>query len=95
MSRTWEEQREEIQRLNDLCIEQAAKFIEDKEQIVKGVAKDGTPYYTSALDGMDMLARCSSIAKQWTSELRQSQPTEKEKPEASDEQLARKARNVG
>src|SRR5688572_28986168 len=71
---TWEEQEEEIRRLNSLAIKFAGDVIEGADMEVKFVTKSGDPVYTTKSDGIDMLSRCSSIAKQWTAERRQSRP---------------------
>lgn len=95
MSRTWQEQSEEIQRLNDLALEHARNLIEGVTVEQKGTDKEGEPIYTDVADGVDMLARCSTIAKQWMSELRQgkqSEEDEKKPEEEPDDSLVRKAR---
>lgn len=90
MSRTWEEQRDEICRLNDLALEHAKGLIEGTTVEQKGEDKNGDPIYTEVSDGVDMLARCSTIAKQWMSEARQSGGTAPPE-ELPDEKLRRKA----
>lgn len=97
---TWEEQRDEIERLNALCLEQAKEIIEGKSEIIKGYTKAGNgqapePIYITILDGVDLLSRCSSIAKQWTTELRHEKPKDGTKPgEVDPEKLKRKARHA-
>jgi hypothetical protein len=70
-SLTWEEQRDEIQRLNAKALKHAAGLIDGTTVEQKGTDREGDPLYTEVSDGVDMLARCSTIAKQWMSEIRQ------------------------
>jgi len=92
MSRTWEEQRDEIQRLNDLALDYASGLIEGTTVEQKGEDKDGDPVYTEVSDGVDMLARCSTIAKQWMSEARQSGNGGITADELNDDKLRKKAK---
>jgi hypothetical protein len=62
---SWEEQRDEIKRLNSICIKAAEQIITGKDETVKYYTKDSEPVYTTIADGLDMLSRCSSIARQW------------------------------
>lgn len=90
---TWEEQRDEIQRLNAKALKYAGEMIDGTRVEEKGKDREGNPIFTEVSDGIDMLARCSTIARQWMAELRQTgngQPTS----EPSDDQLRRKGRNV-
>lgn len=92
MSRTWEEQRDEIQRLNSLALDHAKGLIDGTTVEEKGQDREGNPIYTEVSDGVDMLARCSTIAKQWMSEMRQSSPTGNEPTAIDDDKLRRKAK---
>lgn len=91
---SWEQQEEEIRVLNSLCIAEARTIIKGESTTVKFITKEGESIFESVADGIDMLARCSSIAKQWTAERRQAKPKdvdEDDVKQASSEDLMKAA----
>lgn len=90
---TWEEQRDEIQRLNAKALKYASDLIDGTKVEQKGIDREGNPIFTEVSDGIDMLARCSTIAKQWMSEQRQAGSVQATS-EPSDHDLKTKSRTV-
>jgi len=89
---TWQEQKNKICELNSRCIEQVERWVNDeltneRKMALKSVVDRESGYKEPSLqDAVDLLAKCSTIAKQWI------EVDKTKQDELSDSQLARQAR---